>query len=169
MNRTHDAVGFWIPAVCVLATAACAAPITPGQKARDAAQEYASAVRFGRIEMAAERVSRAYRGQFTVQHSAWGSSIRVLDCELTGLALPDRDHAEAVLSVTWQRVDEAETRTTRLAQHWRERSGSWTLEGEERTAGDVGLLAEPNVLVARPARVGGVQFESITIGRRTPP
>lgn len=143
---------------------ACAAPLTPGQKAREAAQEYAVQIRFGRMDMAAERVGQSYRERFTQQHGTWGSGVRILDCELAGLSLRNRDHADTLLNIGWQRIDDTDVRSTQIIQHWQDEKGNWTLVGEDRNAGDVGLLGESNVVVERADRSGRTQFPSITIG-----
>ncbi len=139
----------------------CTGPVTPGQRARDSAHEYAMAVRFGRMDLASERVSTADRGRFSSQHANWGNGIRILDCELVGIVLRDRGHADALLSVGWQRIDDADVRTTQIAQHWADHRGAWLLESEERAAGDPGLLGEK--VVVQPAAARPTQFESVRI------
>lgn len=144
-----------------LSGVACMSGITPAQRVQDAANDYATAVRFGRMEVAAGQVSQNGHGAFVRQHAAWGNTLRVLDCELLALRLREKDHAEVVVSVSWQRVDETETRVTQVAQLWKDDSGSWRLESEERSRGDVGLLGEPVTVVPAPA--GPTQFRTITI------
>jgi hypothetical protein len=145
-----------------LSAAGCVAPLTPGQRAREAAHDYAMAVRFGRMDMALEAVSPSDRQTFGQQHAAWGNAVRIVDCELVGMNLRDKDRADVLLNVGWQRVDETEMRVTQVAQHWRDHRGGWRLESEERAAGDVGLLGEHTVVVGAP-RTGNVQYESIRI------
>jgi len=135
--------------------------MTPVQRVQDAANDYATAVRFGRMDIAAGQVGKEAHGTFVRQHAAWGSTLRVLDCELLALRLPEKDRAEVMVSVSWQRVDEAETRVTQVAQRWKDDGAGWRLESEERSRGDVGLLGEPVTLVPAPA--GPTQFRTITI------
>jgi hypothetical protein len=128
---------------------------------QDAANDLTTAVRFGRMDMALERVSRSSRDQFTRQHANWGQGIRIVDCELSGVRVEDKEHASVTLVVSWHRIDESEMRSTRVAQRWQDHRGKWLLESEERTLGDVGLLGEPTtVLRPSPSRA---QFETITI------
>ena len=146
----------------VLLAAGCATPLTPGQRAREAAYDYAMAVRFGRTDMALERVSPSDRAGFAARHAAWGSAVRILDCELVGISQQSTEVAKVLLNVGWQRVDEAEMRVTQISQTWRDHRGSWLLMSEQRTGGDVGLLGEQTVVVGPPRR-GDVQYESIRI------
>jgi hypothetical protein len=157
MGHAVSALISWIACSGV----ACMAGMTPAQRVQDAAYDYATAIRFGRMDVAASQVSQDAHGAFVRQHAAWGNTLRVLDCELMALRLREKDHAEVVVSVSWQRVDEVETRVTQVAQRWKDDSGSWRLENEERSRGDVGLLGEPVTLVPPPA--GPSQFRTITI------
>jgi len=139
----------------------CFGNFTPVQRVQDAANDLSTATRFGRMDVAVERVSRTGRDQFVRQHASWGSSVRIVDCDILGLRLRDKEHAEVTLAVNWQRLDDSEMRATQIAQHWQDHRGAWLLETEERTGGDVGLLGEPTTVV-RPAPTN-VQFETITI------
>jgi hypothetical protein len=142
-------------------TPGCIRNMTPIQRAQDAANDFTTAARFGRMDVALEHVSPQDRERFVKQHASWGSNVRIVDCDIMGVRLAKEDRAEVALSVSWQRVDESEMRVTHLAQKWRDRRGTWLLESEERAAGDVGLLGEPTTVVRPSARP--VQFESITI------
>lgn len=139
----------------------CFAPMTPMQRMQDAANDLTTATRFGRMDMALERVSQTTRDEFIRKHAGWGSAIRIADCDLSGLRLVDKEHAAVTLTVSWQRIDESELRGTQIAQKWRDHRGKWLLESEERVAGDIGLFGEPTTVV-RAAQTR-TQFESITI------
>ncbi|HEX9297128.1 MAG TPA: hypothetical protein VF881_14895 [Polyangiaceae bacterium] len=147
--------------VAVLFMGGCVGHLTPLQRVQDAAQELNVATRFGRMDLATERVNRKTREQFVRQHSNWGSTVRVVDCEVSGLRLRDPEHAEVTVTVNWQRFDDSELRATHIAQRWQDHRGTWLLESEQRTGGDVGLLGEPTTAVRPPAQQ--VQFETITI------
>jgi hypothetical protein len=141
--------------------AACAMGVTPAQRVQDAANDYAIAIRFGRMDVALGRVSPDAREAFVRQHAAWGGNVRVVDCELLAMRLRDKEHADVALSVSWQKLDESEMRVTQVAQHWADHRGGWVLEAEERANGDAGLLGEQTTLV-KPAS-GLLQFPTITI------
>jgi aspartate aminotransferase-like enzyme len=139
----------------------CMHALSPAQKMQDAANDLTTAVRFSRIDAALERVSIEGREDFIRKHAAWGSAIRVADCELAGLRMVDQENATVTLTVSWQRIDESDLRGTQITQRWKSHTGKWLLESEERLAGDVGLLGESTTVVrSAPTRT---QFESITI------
>jgi hypothetical protein len=148
-------------ACTLLFSAGCLGNFTPVQRVQDAAVDLSTATRFGRMDVAFERVSKTGRDQFARRHAAWGSSIRIVDSDILGLRLRDKEHAEVSLAVNWQRLDDSEMRSTEIAQHWKDHQGAWLLETEERAGGDVGLLGETTTVV-RPTR-SGAQFETITI------
>jgi hypothetical protein len=135
--------------------------MTPMQRMQDAANDLTTATRFGRIDMALQRVSHASRDEFIRKHAGWGSAVRIADCDLSSLRLVDKEHAQVTLTVSWHRIDESELRGTQIAQKWQDHRGRWLLESEERIAGDIGLLGEPTTVV-RAAQTRR-QFESITI------
>jgi len=128
---------------------ACLAPAPAAERATDAARELNVAARFGRMDIALSRTSTAARANFLRRRSDWGKDIRVVDVELAGLSMPDSERALVEVDYAWVRMDEGVLRTTRVAQHWRDSQGSWRLEREQRTAGDLGLFGEP-VKVERP-------------------
>jgi len=113
------------------------------------------------MDVALERVSRTGRDRFIREHATWGSSVRIVDCDIVGMRLQDKEHADVMLAVSWNRLDQSEMRVTQVAQHWSDHRGAWLLDTEERAGGDVGLLGEATTVV-RP-NPGSVQFESITI------
>jgi hypothetical protein len=150
-----------VPAAIAAAIAGCMAPMSPVQRMQDAANDLTTATRFGRMDMALERVSHKSRDEFIRKHAAWGSAIRIADCDLSSMRLTDKESASVTLTVSWQRMDESELRGTQIAQKWKDHHGRWLLESEERVAGDFGLLGEPTTVVhAPPTRT---QFESIVI------
>jgi hypothetical protein len=149
------------PLVAALSFLGCVAPMTPLQRMQDAANDLTTATRFGRMDMALQRVSHESREEFLRKHGGWGTSIRIADCDLSSLRLVDKEHATSTLTVSWHRIDESELRGTQIAQKWQDHHGRWLLESEERLAGDVGLLGEATTVVRAPAT--RTQFESIVI------
>ena len=152
---------FCLGTLLVGGLASCIGNLTPVQRAQDAGNEFTTATRFGRMDVALERVNRDDREKFLRRHAAWGTTVRIVDCDILGVRLTDREHAEVALQVSWHRIDESEMRITHIAQHWRDRKGAWLLDSEERAGGDVGLLGEATTAVR--ANTHPVQFETITI------
>lgn len=125
---------------CLLAS--CIAPAPPVERATDAARELNLATRFGRMDVAMMRTHAAERDEFMKRHSAWGTHLRVLDVELAGLEMKERNLATVYVDVSWVRVDESILRTTRLAQTWTDQEGSWQLTDEAPVLGDDSLFAK---------------------------
>ncbi len=141
--RRHLALIF-VSALC-----ACMPSQVPAREVNDVARDFNIAARFGRIDAAAEHTSVANRAKFLASRADWGKEVRVLDVELAQLDVPDSEKAEVLVDVSWVRIDENLLRSTRLRQNWENPGGGWQMSGEERVAGDFGLLGE-NVTVLRP-------------------
>jgi hypothetical protein len=141
-------------AASLLGLAGCFAPPSAAQRLSDAAIEMNTATRFGRMDIALERVAQAARAEFARRHAPWGRGVRVVDLELGGFDLLKRDEAEVLVNVAWQRPDEATLRMTQLAQRWRDERGSWLLIGEKHRDGAPGLLAESAPARPEPAGAG---------------
>ena len=135
--------------VLVSALAACAPSQVPAREVSEVARDFNLATRFGRMDVAAERISDELRPKFFESRANWGADVRVLDVELAKLDVPDSENAEVFVDVSWVRMDENLLRSTRIRQNWANPGGGWQLSAEQRVAGDVGLLGE-QVTVLRP-------------------
>ncbi len=134
---------------CIFSLGACMMPPPASEKATDAARECNLAARFGRIDIAAGSAASEERAEFIRRRAMWGGEIRVVDVELAGMSMSDHDHAVFQVDYAWMRANEDTLRSTRIAQHWSALKGPWSLESEQRIAGDVGLFGE-HVDVLRP-------------------
>jgi hypothetical protein len=141
---------------------ACLPSQVPARQVSEVARDLNLAARFGRMDVAAEHTSEAHRQRFLESRADWGHDVRVVDIELAQLDVPDSERAEVVVDVSWVRIDEGLLRSTRIRQNYRNPGGGWQLSGEERIAGDFGLLGE-NVTVLRPAS-RDTHFPTKTIG-----
>lgn len=148
-------------AAALSSSVGCLGGYSPSARVQEAAQNMNMAARFGRMDIALETVGKDARADFAKRHARWGTQVRIVDYEFQGLMLDDKEHAKVFLSVAWQRPDETDMRNTALVQHWVDHKGSWQLEREERTSGDVGLFGE-NTVVVRPER-SEAQFQTVTI------
>src|SRR5258708_32930204 len=101
-------------AFCFLAAAlaACAAPPGALARAQEAAQELNLDTRFGRTELAMDRVAPSAREAFAAHHRAWGTAVRVADVELAGMHAKGERTVEVVARVAWDRPDQRELRLT---------------------------------------------------------
>ena len=140
---------WFLPSLLVMALAACMPAQVPAREVSDVARDLNLATRFGRMDVAAEHTSEAHRKRFLESRAEWGTDLRVVDVEVAHLAVPDSSKAEVIVDVSWVRMDEGLLRSTRIRQDWENPGGGWMLSGEQRIAGDLGLLGE-NVTVLRP-------------------
>ncbi len=137
-------------------------------RAQEAALELNLNARFGRMELAAERVSPKARDQFFDRRKAWGGNVRVADYDLTALRmLKGEEDAETYVKVAWYRANEGDLRVTTIKQKWHDFKGDWKLTEEARVDGDLGLLGEPPA----PAPAGAAsapakrsQFPTVYLG-----
>lgn len=142
---------------------------SPPARAQEAATELNVNTRFGRMELAAERVAPAAREAFLARRKSWGGNVRVADYELASFRMKGETDAEMVVKVAWYRIDEGDLHITMLKQKWHDFRGDWRLVDEQRAEGDVGLIGEP-VPAAEPARTGSknAQFPTIRLGQQGP-
>jgi hypothetical protein len=138
----------------------CMLPPTQSQRVIDSARELNLATRFGRMDVALGGTAKGARDLFLERRTEWGKNIRIVDVELSGLAMKDEFQATIQVDVSWVRVNDDTLRTTRIAQTWKD-DGGWHLTREQRIAGDLGLFGEPMVL--EPAAPRDVQYASKTI------
>gem|GEM_PF-4706163 len=134
-------------AICIAFFAAtlagCFATRSSTDKLLDAAHEHNGAVRFGRMDIALDHVSASAKDEWLRRRATWKNGVRIVDVELESMQLSGNNEANVQVRVAWQRVDEADLRSTEVVQKWRASSGPWQLVTEDCTGGDAGLLAGP--------------------------
>jgi hypothetical protein len=150
--------------VLAAALAGCMGAMTPRGKLDDAVQEVNMAVRFGRSDIAAERVLPAARPAFLKRHKAWGGDVRVVDIEYGGVEKITETEAVILVGFGWFRPSDGVLRSTTVRQTWRNDKGTgpWFLFDEQHAGGDVGLLGE-QVEAAAPGPKKNAQFETTVI------
>ncbi len=156
-------------AVSLLAASTMACGLVGQSKpamAQEAALELNLNARFGRMELAAERVAPKARDQFFERRRAWGGSVRIADYDMTGLKMKGEDDAETSVKIAWYRANEGDLRVTTLKQKWHsDAKGDWKLTEEQRLDGDLGLLGEPPVPVTATTEAPKrSQFPTIYLG-----
>lgn len=139
--------------VAPIALASCMGSMTPMMKLDDAVKETNDAARFGRTDLAVERVVPANRTAFVKRHRLWGSEVRIVDVEYGGVEKMSEGEAVIIVGFGWYRPAEGTLRTTMVRQTWKNDKGTgpWFLADEERVSGDLGLLGE-SVKVVVPER-----------------
>lgn len=136
---------------------------SPGAKAQEAANDLNLNTRFGRMEMASEKVAPKARDLFFERRRGWGGRIRVADFELAGMKMKGEEDAEMFVKVAWYLVDEGDLHVTTVKQSWHDFKGDWKLVEETRTDGDAGLLGEKIERVG-PKGPRNVQFPTVRLG-----
>jgi hypothetical protein len=154
--------------VASVALAACMGQSRPA-RAQEAASDMNTHIRFGRVELAGEKVDTSYRNKFVERRRQWGQGIRLGDTEISAIRMVGEDRAETNVSVSWYRVDEGELHSTKIKQIWKDFKGDWRLIEEERVDGDVGLLGEPVPERVRSKEAPkNAQFPTIRLGTNAP-
>lgn len=130
-------------ALFVAVLGGCFANRSSTDKLLDAAHEHNGAVRFGRMDIALDHVSATSKSQWLQRRAGWKNNVRIIDVELEGMTLDANNDANVQVRVAWQRIDEADMRSTEVVQKWRSSSGPWQLVNEDCTGGDSTLLVDP--------------------------
>ena len=141
---------------------ACFAPASPAIRASDAARDLNVATRFGKMDMVVAFVDSSVRTDFMARRSQWGKEIRLIDIELSSVAVRDDTHALVTVDVSWVPLRDNILRSTRLSQNWEDSGHGWKLTREKRLAGDLGLFGE--ILPVQDAPHGDVHLPSRTLG-----
>jgi hypothetical protein len=146
----------------LLGLVGCFSPASPSQRLTESAYNMNTATRFGRMDVAIEHVGAAAKEAWAKKHAAWGKSLRIVDLEFGGMSFKDKGTlAEVFISVTWQRLDEADARVTGVTQRWVDVRGTWSLVSEEEKDGDGGLLEE--VAKANDAPIAAQRYQTRVI------
>lgn len=134
--------------------------ISPQVRLGDQVHQLNDEIRWGRIDLAAQRVAPSHRRQFVQSHRAWGTTIRIAEADITNmqLGLPD-DQAASLVTYSWFNERTMELSSTTVRQLWKGDGSGFVLSGEEVIAGDESLL--PGIPVIR---VDEVDEEGLTVG-----
>jgi hypothetical protein len=130
-------------ALIIATLGGCFASRSSTDKLLDAAHEHNGAVRFGRMDVALDHVSASAKQAWLQRRAGWKADVRIVDVELEGLQLDATEEASVRVRVAWQRIDEADLRSTEIVQKWRAKNSPWQLVTEDCTGGDTSLLVEP--------------------------
>lgn len=107
----------------------------------DAVHGMVDETRWGRAELAADRVAPAFRERFVRAHARWGQTIEIADVDLATLRMArDEESATAILTVSWYALDTMDLATTNIRQRWEQVGGNYVLARETVISGDARLL-----------------------------
>jgi hypothetical protein len=148
-----------------LTLGACLTATAGAARAQEAANEFNLQTRFGRMEVATEKLVPASREELLRHRLGWGTRIRIGDSETAGIRMIGKENTEAEVSVkvSWYRQDEGELNVTVLKQRWRDVNGDWRLFSEERADGNIGLIGEAVKRETERADARPVQFPTVRL------
>ena len=126
----------------VFGSAACVGdPNSASDRLGDSVYGLVNAVRWGRPDLATDRVDPGFRARFVAAHAAWGDRITVADCDVEDLQIARNEKsATAIIAVSWYGPD-ADLRLTRVRQEWKAQDRIYVLTRETVLSGDQSLLA----------------------------
>lgn len=115
--------------------------ISPEVRLGDQVHALNDEVRWGRVDLAAQRVATAHRADFVARHRAWGNEVRVADADVTNMVMAAGE-GECASYVSYSWIDERtmELRSTTVRQLWRSEGEGFVLTREEIVGGDESLL-----------------------------
>lgn len=120
--------------------------LSPEVRLRDSVVELNDEARWGRMDIATQRVAPAFREQFRLSHHRWGQDIQIADTEILGVKA-DSEEGGAVsrVAVRWYDRRSMVLADTVLRQTWQKHKQSFILISEAVESGHPGLLAIPEV------------------------
>lgn len=139
----------WFPFVFVLALHAlcgCSGRSrTASERLRDAVVGYNDELRFGRQDLAVQRVAAGHRGEFIGSHYRWGRGIEIADLEIVNVEVMGEDADRAVSFVTfrWIATGTMLVRETLVRQEWTKQGTWYVLTSERVLDGEASLLEVP--------------------------
>lgn len=118
---------------------------TASENLRDAVVGYNDALRFGRTDLALERVAPTLRTQFVGSHYRWGRALEITDYEVVNVeaAGAELEHAASYVTYGWVERGSVYVRETLVRQEWRKEGSQYVLIDERVVDGDAALLAIP--------------------------
>jgi hypothetical protein len=120
--------------------------VNAGELLRDSVEQVNEGTRWGRFDIAYERVDAEYRAEFGEKHRRWGQDIEIADYELLGARLSkDEQSAISTVAVSWYSYETMTLHRTTIRQRWRNTGEGFFVLAEERvTGGDETLMVAPD-------------------------
>lgn len=118
---------------------------TASERLRDAVVGYNDELRFGRQDLAVQRVAGGYRSAFIGGHYRWGRDIQIADVEIVNVeaAGDEGQRATSFVQFRWFLQSNMLVRDTLIRQEWEKHSGQYVLQTERVIDGDPALLEIP--------------------------
>ena len=110
----------------------------------DSVYDLAEETRWGRTQLAAERVVPDYRHDFLASRRKWGRDYQIGDCDIHHMQLAeDSDSASVVVVFNWYDRRSMEVSETTVQQEWLREGRVFVLKSEEVLDGNPALIALP--------------------------
>lgn len=114
------------------------------ERLRDSVVGFNDEMRWGRQDLAIQRVVPAARAEFQARHRAWGRDIQIADSEIVNVQVGhEGEEASSFVTIQWYRRNSTLLSTTTLRQNWDRSMGSFAMTGEEVHEGDESLIENP--------------------------
>lgn len=130
------ALAAWVLSGCMLIDS-----ISPQVRLGDQVHQLNDEIRWGRVDLAAQRVAPSHRRAFVRAHRAWGGMVHIADADVTNmdLGLPD-GRAASFVTYSWFDERTMQLQSTTVRQLWVGEGEGYVLVGEEIIGGDEALL-----------------------------
>ena len=125
--------------------------VSAEERLRDAVVGINDECRWNRLDLATQRVSPAFRGQFRATHHDWHRAFEIADSEIVHVEVGEgRETATSFVTVRWYDYSTMLLAETTLRQKWQKVRGGYILTEEEVSDGNARLLEVPEALQADP-------------------
>lgn len=114
------------------------------ERLRDSVVGFNDEMRWGRQDLAIQRVAPEARAEFSARHHAWGRDIQIADSEIVNVTVGhEGEDAASYVTIQWYRQNSTLLATTTLRQTWERTMGSYAMTGEEVHEGEESLIENP--------------------------
>jgi hypothetical protein len=148
--------------VASLALAGCPMPDSAAAHMQTTASDFNTDVRFGRLSLAADKVSPKAREEFLARRKKWGGRLEIADYELISAKMVGNEDAEVIVKYDWYELAVGDLHTSKIRQKWHSQKGAWLLEAETLDDGVPGLLGEE--IATETPHPASAQFPTIRLG-----
>ena len=125
----------------MLSACSIAQGLNPENRLQDHVYMLNDEARWGRVDLAAGRCARAYRGAFVRSHRRWGRGISIGDLDVTNIAMMQAG-AQSLVTYSWIDDTTMELHQTTVRQNWVGEGDGFALAGEDIVSGDDGLYLD---------------------------
>ena len=139
----------------MLTACSMAQGLNPENRLQDHVYMLNDEARWGRVDLAAGRCARAYRGAFVRSHRRWGRGISIGDLDVTNIAMMQAG-AQSLVTYSWIDDNTMELHQTTVRQNWVGEGDGFALAGEDIVGGDDGLYLD---VTGGPQRLVGADSE----------